>query len=316
MSAGKEIGDDITRVRLSTLLNLSRHAAGIALVSNNIKAYKSGGFVSALRGRGMAFHESRLYQPGDDIRAIDWRVTARTGRTYTKVYQEERERPVLLWVDLQQSMFFGTRHYYKSVLASQLAALLAWGSVLQGDRLGGLVFAEHDHCEARPKRGRAAALHFLQQLANHAAWQQSIAIEKPTADSGYQALSRLRQVARPGSLIVLISDCRFLDNKCRMQLTQIAQHNDVILLFIHDPFEQTLPPSGYYRLTDGHQTLMLDSARQANADQYQKRFHQRVEYLQQLCHQPRFSLIDISTADDMLAKLKDGLGSQRFRRRE
>ena len=312
----QESGDDIVRVRQSSLIGLNREAGSIPLISNSIKAHKAGGYLSAFRGRGMEFHESRLYQPGDDIRAIDWRVTARSGKTHTKVYREERERPVLLWVDLQQSMFFGTRNYYKSVLASRLAALLAWSSVQHGDRLGGLIFSEHEHIESRPKRGKAAALHFIQQLVGHSAWsgkKSNAADENP--DSGLQALNRLRQVARPGSLIVLISDFRFLNESCRIHLAQLARHNDVVLLFTHDPLERELPPAGQYRLTDGVSELSIDSADRASRQQYHQRFSDHYQSIERLCNQLQLFLIDISTADDMLETLKTALGLRRVRNR-
>jgi len=122
MQASSNTGDDIVRIRQSTLIGLHRDARHIPLIARSVKAAMSGGYLSAFRGRGMEFYESRPYQPGDDIRAIDWRVTARSERTYTKIYREERERPVLLWVDLCHRMFFGTRNCFKSVLASKLAA--------------------------------------------------------------------------------------------------------------------------------------------------------------------------------------------------
>ena len=162
-----ETGDDIVRVRQSTLIGLNRDARSLPLISNSVKAQLAGGHLSAFRGRGMEYHESRPYQPGDDIRAIDWRVTARSGRTHTKVYREERERPVLLWLDLTRSMFFGTQTCFKSVLASKLAALLAWSSVQHGDRLGYLFFSEQQHVEIRPARGKHTALQFIQQLVAH-----------------------------------------------------------------------------------------------------------------------------------------------------
>jgi uncharacterized protein (DUF58 family) len=309
-----ETGDDIVRIRQSTLIGLNRDASSIPLISNSIKAHKAGGFLSAFRGRGMEFHESRLYQPGDDIRSIDWRVTARSGSTHTKVYQEERERPVLLWVDLQQSMFFGTRVCFKSVLAAKLAALLAWSSVQHGDRLGGLIFSEQDHVELRPRRGKAAVLHFIQQLVEHKAWHR----DKAGIDSntGLQALNRLRQVTRPGSLVVLISDFRFLDESCRNHLAQLSRHNDVVLLFTHDPLEQTLPPSGYYRLTDGENELAFDSANSSSRQQYQQRFESHYQALEQLCNQLQLFLIDVSTADDMLETLQSALGLRKHRRRQ
>ena len=104
-----EAGDDIVRVKMSTLIGLNSDAHSLPLISNSVKAQISGGHLSAFRGRGMEYHESRPYQPGDDIRSIDWRVTARSGQTHTKIYREERERPVLLWLDLSHSMFFGTQ---------------------------------------------------------------------------------------------------------------------------------------------------------------------------------------------------------------
>ena len=308
-------GDDIVRVRLSSLIGMNRDASSIPLISNSIKAHKAGGYLSAFRGRGMEFHESRLYQPGDDIRAIDWRVTARSGKTHTKVYREERERPVLLWVDLQQSMFFGTRNCFKSVLAAKLAALLAWSSVQHGDRVGGLIFSEDEHIELRPKRGKAAVLHFIQKLVEHSAWSGGKASSDNGTNTGAQALNRLRQVARPGSLVVLVSDFRFFDETCRIHLAQLARHNDVVLLFTHDPLEQALPPSGYYRLTDGSNELGIDSADRSSRKQYQQRFNRHYETIEQLCNQLQLFLIDISTADNMLDALKNGLGLRRIKKR-
>ena len=312
-------GDDVVRVRQSTLIGLSRDAKNISLNLNSVKAQLSGGYLSSFRGRGMEFHESRPYQPGDDIRAIDWRVTARSGRTHTKIYREERERPVLLWVDLSPTMFFGTRQCFKSVLAARLAALLAWSSVQHGDRLGGLVFSDQHHDEFRPKQGNSSVLHFIKKLASHPAWNRQ---KKPARnsemnsdtnlDAGIQALNRLRQVAKPGSLIVLISDFRFvtdnLTDSCRTHLAHLARHNDVVMLFTHDPLEQALPPSGYYQITDGESRLAIDSSNAASRDQYHQRFTKHHQMLEQLCKQLHLLLIDVSTTSSLLEVLKNGLG--------
>ncbi len=107
----------------------------------------------------------RSYQPGDDIRTIDWRVTARTGSAHTKLFREERERPVLVVVDQRSSMFFGSSHCFKSVLAAQLASLLAWSALHGGDRVGGLVFNEQGHQEVRPRRSRKTVLALLSQIS-------------------------------------------------------------------------------------------------------------------------------------------------------
>ena len=310
MTNNPEQGDDIVRVKLSTLIGLHRDARNIPLIASKVKAKMSGGYLSAFRGRGMEYHESRPYQSGDDIRAIDWRVTARSGRTHTKVYREERERPVLLCVDLCRTMFFGTRTCFKSVLAAKLAALLAWSSVHHGDRVGGLLFSEMNHLEFRPKRGKTAALHLIQQLASHPAWSTQ---GKTTNGhgAGSEALNRLRHVTRPGSLVILVSDFRFLDDSCRIHLSQLAKHNDVVLLFTYDPLEQELPPSGRYRLTDGDIEIDLDSANAANRDQYARRFTSHHEELVNLCNQLQLFLLDVSTTSDLLDTLQLGLGLKR-----
>jgi|TARA_B110000971_G_scaffold43776_1_gene43441 uncharacterized protein (DUF58 family) len=311
MTQVPEIGDDIVRIRQSTLIGLSRDAKNIPLDLNSVKAQMSGGYVSSFRGRGMEFHESRPYQPGDDIRAIDWRVTARSGVTHTKVYHEERERPVLLWVDLSPTMFFGTRQCFKSVVAAKLAALLAWSSVQHGDRLGGLIFSDQHHDEFRPKQGNAAVLHFIKKLASHPAWDQqykSTVASDSNPDAGIQALNRLRQVAKPGSLIVLMSDFRFLTDSCRTHLSHLARHNDVVMLFTHDPLEQALPSSGRYQLTDGESRLTVDSANMTSREQYQQRFVAHHQKLEQLCKQLHSLLIDVSTASNLIDVLKRGLG--------
>ena len=270
----------------------------------------SGGHLSAFRGRGMEYHESRPYQPGDDIRSIDRRVTARSGQTHTKVYREERERPVLLWLDLSRSMFFGTRVCFKSVLASKLAALLAWSSVLHGDRVGYLVFSEQQHIEFRPTRGKRAVLQFIQQLAAHPAWemQDTGAGEQ---QPGLHALMRLRQVTRPGSLLVLLSDFRFLNSDCRGQLAELARHNDVVMIHTYDPLEQVLPPPGHYRITDGTSSVAIDTANPEVRAQYQQRYAEQQQELKQLCNELGLFQLDIATDSDMIAELRFGLGMRK-----
>ncbi len=302
-------GDDIVRVKQSTLIGLNRDARSLPLISNSVKAQLAGGHLSAFRGRGMEYHESRPYQPGDDIRAIDWRVTARSGRTHTKVYREERERPVLLWLDLSRSMFFGTRNCFKSVLAAKAAALLAWSSVQHGDRVGYLVFSEAQHSEFRPARGKHTVLRFIQQLVEHPAWEQHGG-DSGERNTGLGALMRLRQVTRPGSLVILLSDFRFLDDSCRAQLVQLARHNDVVLIHVYDPFESDLPQAGYFRLTDGDSSIEIDTASRGLRDRYRERYAVHMQSLERLCQELGLYLIDLSTAEDMLLALKTGLGLQ------
>lgn len=302
--------DDVIRVKQSTLIGLHHDARSLPLKSGKIGSRFSGNYLSAFKGRGMEFDEARPYQPGDDIRSLDWKVTARTGKAHTKVFREERERPVLLWVDYQNSMFFGTRQSFKSVLAAKAAALLAWSAVQHGDRLGGLIFSEQHHEELRPQRGKPATLHFIKLLAEHQAWHD-LANAQPGAESTTLALNRLRRVTRPGSLVFLISDFRKLDEAAQSQLSQLARHNDVVMLFIHDPLEADLPPAGYYRLSDGMNEIGINTRDASLCERYHERFTQHEHYLQALSRKLGIFFMPLSTDQPLLATLQKGLGMKR-----
>ncbi len=298
--------DDIARVRQSTLIGLNRDARQIPLNSVKIRAQYNGQYVSAFKGRGMEFDEARPYQPGDDIRAMDWRVTARTGKPHSKVFREERERPVLLWVDYRAPMFFGTQQHFKSVLAARVAALIAWSTAHRGDRLGGLIFSEDEHIELRPSRGKSASLHFIKQLANHSAW------DRPHSQDGEhsaaEALARLQRVSKPGSLVFLISDFRQMNELAWSRLSLLSRHCDVVFIDIHDPLEQQLPPAGIYKITNGQSELSLNTFNRRQTEAYQQRYRQQQEKLRASCRKLGIHYIDLSTVDNELARLQQGLG--------
>jgi uncharacterized protein (DUF58 family) len=198
--------------------------------------------MSRFRGRGMEFAESRAYQPGDDVRTIDWRVTARTGRPHTKLFQEERERPVILLVDLCASMFFGTRRAFKSVVACEAAALVAWAALARGDRIGALLVAGDGHRELKPAGGRRGVLRVLRALALLA--RHDTHRSSTEDDRLAEALERARHVARPGSLVVVISDFHGFGADAERHLTRLRQHNDVMACWITDALELAPPPPG------------------------------------------------------------------------
>lgn len=291
------------------LIGLREAARTLSLRSGRIRALQGQNHLSPFRGRGMEFDESRPYQPGDDIRSLDWRVTARTGKTHTKLFREERERPVIIAVDLRPAMFFATHGRFKSVQAAHMAALLAWRSTQQGDRLGGFLFGARQHWEARPALGTAATLHFLEQLAQRS---------RPNGDSGsadpdalQQALARLRRVARPGSLIVLISDFRGLDARGEAHLSQLARHNELLLVSIYDALETQLPPPGRYRLAQAQRELILDSSDALIRERYAQQFQARRTQLEQLSLRYRLKLLACATDEDPLQRLQQGLQMHR-----
>jgi len=214
----------------------------------------AGAYRSRFRGRGVDFVESRNYLPGDDIRNMDWRVTARTGKPHTKIFQEERERPVLVVVDASPSLYFGTRKRLKSVAAGQLAAAVAWAAVRRGDRIGAFLLAPEKHREFRPAGGRRGAMRVIQGLVE---W-----LNPDDLRQGHEPLSvslqRVRHAVRPGSLILIISDFFSLDEQCHRHLSRLRQHNDVIGCQVMDPAEQSLP-IGRFPISDGENSAMLDT---------------------------------------------------------
>lgn len=301
--------DNITTVSAQSLIRLRLQATQLPLDSGKIHARQGGAYQSSFKGRGMEFEESRIYLPGDDIRNMDWRVTARTGTAHTKVFAEERERPVLFWLDLNNAMFFATRGAFKSVVATQAASLLAWSACTRNDRLGALIFSGDEHIEIRPRRGKAAALDFIGRTCAHSAWQQRS--QQPRNMD--LAMARLRKVARPGSLIFMLSDFRddngdTIHGAARSHLINTAKHNDVVLVQIYDPLEATLPKTGRYRLSDATREIEINTGPAKLRNDYQQSFSHHQDELRKLCQQQRMYLLPLSTEGDVLSGLQQGLG--------
>ena len=229
----QSISSDGTRVDLSELIAMRHEAKRLNMApGGKVLATRSGGHLSRFRGRGMEFDESRVYQPGDDPRNMDWRVTARSGQPHVKLFREERERPVWLLVDRGPSMRFGTRVAFKSVIVARAAALLAWAAADQGDRVGGLVFDETRSYQRQPAVGNRGVLPLLKALSQD---------PLPGSDTGYGSLSRAAQFllgsVRPGSLVFLLSDFTGLDARNSDWLIQLTRGNEVMMIHTYDPLE-------------------------------------------------------------------------------
>jgi uncharacterized protein (DUF58 family) len=292
-------GNELIAVNLKTLIDLSIPAAGLSLRHQTIRSGNSGGYVSRFKGRGMEFDEARLYQPGDDIRTIDWRVTARTGKAHTKIFREERERPVFISVDNRLAMHFATRGVFKSVLAAKLAGLLAWASEYHGDRIGGQLFSDTDCRELKPRNGKHGVLRLLNALV-----KQDADLPHPAFTLDH-ALARLAQHARPGSLVYIISDFRGINDAAETHLAKLSQHCDVILIFIYDALERDLPEKGRYRFTDETRDVVIDTGDQQRLSAYRQRFAQRLERLQKIANKMNVALMQCSTTDDPVQRLRN-----------
>lgn len=299
--------DGLIYLSQSQLIALRAAGESLSLRQNRITSQQSGAYLSRFKGRGMEFDEARQYQPGDDVRILDWRVTARTGIPHTKLFREERERPVLTWVDLRPSMFFATQGTFKSVVAAKAAALVTWSANKQGDRLGGMVFNADEHHELRPQRGKAATLQWLKQLSQACQWQPDNNTEIQDAGA---ALARLRRVAKPGSLIFLFSDFRQMGNQAESHIAQLSRHNDIVLFNIFDPMERELPQNGQYNVCWQQRFSSFDS-NEKNRRQYQQQFQQHLEQVERLGRFPGVHIAHCATNDDVLQKLIYALGAKR-----
>ena len=291
------------------LIRLNGPARLIALDVLRVNSLQTGAYVSHFRGRGMEFDESRPYQPGDDPRSIDWRVTARSTTAYTKLFREERERPVLVVTDLRQNMHFATRGCFKSVNASRAAALLAWAAHHRGDRLGGLIFGDDSHRELKPRLGRQAALRFVHALVEHPDWQRRRRLEGDDGQAAMtMAMAALRRVARPGSLVVILSDFAGFGRAAQSYLSSVARHNEVLAVFLSDPVERNLPPPGRYRLVANDEELAIDTGASRARDDYHAAFEKRVQALDTFCQRYGVHLMPMSTDDDPVSTLQAALG--------
>lgn len=259
---------------------------------------------SGFRGRGLEFAEVRAYQAGDDIRSIDWRVTARSDRVYTKLFHEEREKPLLFVCDQRQTMFFGSQYCFKSVLAAEVCSLLAWAGLNQGDRVGGMVFGNNGHRETRPKRRRQAVLQLTQHIAS---FNQNLRVDSgidlDPGESLNRQLEQLQAIAATGSSIYFCSDFNGYNTDTEKRLFQLRRHCQVTAIQISDPLEQQAPPPGRYRISNGRDSEFLEINSRRTQQQYQQLFRQQQQQLEQSLTRLHIVRLDCSTHRPALDQL-------------
>ncbi|MDK3073763.1 DUF58 domain-containing protein [Sedimentitalea sp. JM2-8] len=222
----------------------------------------NGRHASKLRGRGLNFEELRDYQTGDDIRSIDWKVTARTGTPHVRVYTEERDRPALLLVDQRMSMFFGSRVYMKSVVAAEAAAISAHRLLAQGDRVGGLVFGGDSIAEHRPVRSHAALTRLLASIAGANARLHAEARDTGGQDTLNRVLQAATRIAKTNYLVLVFSDFDGVTADTEPLLRALAMNNDLLLFSVSDPLAGTLPDRFRLTASDGQLQAEFDSAQE------------------------------------------------------
>nr|WP_314489849.1 DUF58 domain-containing protein [uncultured Pseudomonas sp.] len=297
------------RIGLSELIDMRHRVREIQLFSRpGQRSPLVGLHHSKLRGRGVDFDQVRVYQAGDDVRNIDWRVTARTQEPHTKLFHEERERPIFILIEQSQRLFFGTGLMFKSVLAAQAAALFGWAALDHNDRIGGLVFGASEPHEIKPRRSKQSLLQLLNRLARV---NQALHTDTAPSDSLGLALRRAREVLRPGSLAIVVCDERALSEQAEQHLAMLSRHCDLLLLPVSDPLDHALPAAGLLRFAQGDGQLELDTLDASLRQAYHREAQARIERWEVLAQKLRVVLIPLTTRTALIEQLREHMSAQR-----
>lgn len=303
----KDLPDNISPVAVSVDELLDYRYLAKALNQSKqrvVSAERSGEMQSRALGRGLDFSELREYQAGDDIRQIDWNVTARTGKPHTKLFRLEKELPCFVVIDLRLGMSFATRCAFKSVIASRLAALLAWSAVMGNERVGGLVFSDFGHFEVKPETGRRGLIRLFKAIVDR--------FDEPKAmlanpDAFPDAIARLSRLAHTGSTIWICSDFQGLDARCRSRFSSLMKHNVVNAIQIADVMEANLPPPGDYLLRSDKGELRVDTRTKQSRSAYRAQFNDYQQQLRQLFNVGKHTFRCVYTDDDLVDKASEVL---------
>jgi uncharacterized protein (DUF58 family) len=296
---------------LESLILLQHDARGFSFLHRQpVTSLLAGRRASRIRGRGLSFEELRAYRPGDDIRMIDWRASARTGRTQTRVFTEERDRPTLLVVNMTGATFFGTKHATKTAIIAQTAALAAWRCLQSGDRVGAIVFGDDSLDEFRPLRSRAGVMRVLGAIATRAE-ALSGAMARPVSPAPLNdALRKAERIVGHDWLVLLVSDLNAADEESTAILGRISRHNDVVAVAVSDPIERALPASPWRGIaTDGTRRGVLDPARGGLDARVRQGHVARLAFLRENGLRLQTPVLPIGTEEQAAPQLRRMLGS-------
>jgi len=296
---------------VTTLQDLMRYEflvqSGNLLPSHPVYSILAGRHASKLRGRGLDFEEVRHYVAGDDIRNIDWRVTARTGETHSKVFNEEKERPTFIVLDQSSSMFFGSQRFVKSVSAAHAAAIGAFYTIKRGDRVGGIIFNEDGFDFIAPKRSKAVVQHLLQCVVNRNEKLPLRKVVKSNTALLNSMLQRTQASITHDYVVTVISDFSTIDDETRQYLRNMSHHNDVILIHIYDALEQALP-DGKLVLSDGKHQIAWQNSKRKWGEKFRKSFAEIQHELTQEFSRYRIPMVFFNTTETIEDQIMHSMG--------
>lgn len=295
-------------ISLDELVRLKADARGFSFLPRQpVHSLLAGRHASRLRGRGLAFEELRHYVQGDDVRTIDWKATARLRSPHVRVYNEERERPVLFVVDQRTPMFFGSQRAMKSVVAAKITALGAWRTLNAGDRVGGLVFNENEIIELRPHRSQTRVLRLLHEVER---LNQALPTLQVTGEVTLNhSLEAALRIAKHDHLVVLVSDLDGADEETKRLATRLASHNDVLVVATYDPLGASLRGHPGMKATDRGDTWEIPSGA-AFATSFQEAFVQRLDEWTEIFRALQVPVMPISTAEPIAEQLQTLFGQR------
>jgi uncharacterized protein (DUF58 family) len=297
-------------VDLDELIGLEQRGRKVSFLPRQpVHSLLSGRFASRMRGRGLNFEEIRDYRSGDDVRSIDWKVTARLQKPHVRVFNEERDRQALLLVDQRMAMFFGSRLALKSVTAAQAAAIGAWRILAVGDRVGAIVFNDSDLVEVRPRRSRSTVLKILSAIV---AQNQSLGVGRGITGAPVmlnRAIERAQRLALHDAVVFIVSDFDGADEETRKMIGALTRHNNVIAALVHDPLQSDLPASARMTVTDGELQIQLEVGRDSVRKSIMEATQQRLRDVFALTHDLGVPVLPLSAAEDVPQQLGRLLGA-------
>jgi len=302
---------------LDSLVALEFKAGGFSLKHNQpVHSLLFGRRASHVRGRGLDFEELRNYVAGDDVRSIDWRVTARMQKPYLRVYTEERDRPTMLVVDQRINMFFGSRRSMKSVIAAEIAALAAWRVLHQGDRVGAFVFNDDTVEQVRMHRSRATVLRILDRIAHQNHLLRSDLTTPPQSEQLNKVLDGVARVCHHDALILIASDFDGANEATRDLLLGLSRSNDVICCLTYDPLAVQLPPAEQLVVSNGELQVELQLGQEKVRKNILDASDKRMRAILSWQHELGVPVLPLSTAEDVPTQVYHLLGKIADRRRQ
>jgi uncharacterized protein (DUF58 family) len=307
-AAGAEVPGVYTN--LDALTRLQHRARRFSFRARQpVRSLLAGRHASRVRGRGLDFEEVRAYLPGDDVRAIDWRVTARTGEPHTRVYDEEKDRPALVVVDQRLAMFYGTRLALKSVTAAEAGALAAWRVFRSGDRIGAVVFDDRDLVALRPHRSRGQVMRILQAITEKNRALRAESDVSPAPGMLNQALERALRLVDHDHAVLVASDFDGADSDTRRLAAALSEHNDVIVMLVLDPSSKDLPATGRAVVSGGEPQLQFDPGRAGERAALLSVASERIKPVLSWTRELGIPVLPLSTAEDAAAQIARLLGA-------